>query len=77
MAIQKLLGKVVKISSSKTIAVEVERVFSHEIYRKILRKKSKYLVHDAENIAKLGDSVYIVASRPISKLKKWSLLKIL
>ncbi len=76
MSGKKLLGKVVKISSKNTISVEVERIFNHKLYKKVLRRKTKYLVHDPENKAIVGDVVYIIESRPISKLKRWSLFEI-
>ncbi len=71
-----LTGEVVSTKADKTISVSVERLFQHPVYKKIVRKKKKYLVHDEHNKCKAGDVVRIKLVRPISKKKRWLLLDI-
>jgi small subunit ribosomal protein S17 len=71
-----LFGEVVSTKADKTISVSVERIFQHQVYKKIVRKKRKYLVHDEHNRCKPGDSVRIKLVRPISKRKHWLLLDV-
>jgi len=71
-----LFGEVVSIRSDKTISVSVERIFQHPVYKKIMQKKKRYLVHDEHNRCKPGDSVHIKLVRPISKRKHWLLLDV-
>lgn len=71
-----LFGEVVSTKANKTISVSVERIFQHPVYKKIVRKKKKYLVHDEHNRCKPGDSVRIKLVRPISKWKHWLLLDV-
>jgi small subunit ribosomal protein S17 len=70
-------GVVTSTKADKTVSVDVERIFQHPIYKKIVRKKKKYLAHDSENKCKLGDVVRIKMVRPISKRKKWLVIDIL
>ncbi len=55
----------------------VERVFKHPKYNKYIRRHTKYLVHDEENTAKVGDTVEIAECRPMSKTKRWRLVNVL
>jgi small subunit ribosomal protein S17 len=71
------LGTVVSTKMEKTVVVTFERLIPHPIYRKFIRRRSKFKVHDAENICKLGDRVLIEESRPLSKTKRWVVVKIL
>lgn len=71
-----LAGTVVSDRMDKTIAVMVERSVKHPVYGKIIRRKSKIQAHDEDNACKVGDSVIIVESRPISKRKSWRLQSI-
>lgn len=64
-------GMVVSTRADKTVSVEIERIFQHPVYKKIVRKKKKYLAHDATNRCRPGDLVTIQLVRPISKRKKW------
>lgn len=66
-------GVVLKKSSDKTIMVEVERLVMHRDFKKYIRKRKKFAVHDPKNECQAGDIVTIVESRPISKLKRWKL----
>ena len=68
-----LKGKVVRNKSEKTIIVDVESTYLHKKYKKYLKKKKKYSVHDQNNVSKIGDIVQIIESRPISKTKKFIL----
>ena len=69
-------GAVVKNNSPKTITVVLERLVKHPRYGKYIRKTSSYKVHDEKNEAKVGDKVEITESRPLSKTKRWRLVKI-
>ena len=66
-----LSGTVVSASSNKTIVVKVTRRVKHKLYKKIISLSKNYHVHDEENLYKSGDTVSIIESKPISKLKKW------
>ena len=72
-----LTGEVVSAKADKTISVSVQRIFRHPVYKKIVRKKKKYLVHDENNKCSVGDVVKIRLVRPISKKKKWMLLDVI
>jgi small subunit ribosomal protein S17 len=61
----------------KTAVVAVERFFNHPLYRKRVRRTSKFKVHDPKNESQKGDLVLIVQTKPISKEKHWRLQKIL
>lgn len=71
------VGTVVSDRNDKTIVVSIERATRHRLYRKVLRRRKKYHVHDAENSATIGDLVRIEECRPISKLKRWQLVEVL
>ncbi|MEN9320683.1 MAG: hypothetical protein RL039_496 [Pseudomonadota bacterium] len=66
-----LVGKVVSDKRTKTVTVLVERRVIHPIYGKIMIKSSKYHAHDENNEYKLGDTIEITESRPLSKTKNW------
>jgi small subunit ribosomal protein S17 len=61
----------------KTIVVKAERLVKHPIFHKYVRKHLKYKAHDEKNQSKLGDTVLIIESRPLSKEKRWRMLEIL
>ncbi len=69
-------GLVVSSKRDKTITVMVERKVTHPLYKKILRRSSKLQAHDQENVCSEGDLVTIQESKPISKTKSWTLLKV-
>ncbi len=71
-----VMGKVVSDKMDKTVTVLVERRVKHPIYGKYVTKSSKLKAHDAENACKIGDTVTISESRPLSKTKTWTLVKI-
>ncbi|MFQ6608435.1 MAG: 30S ribosomal protein S17 [Fidelibacterota bacterium] len=68
---QILMGKVIRNSGTKTVVVEVSRKVKHPIYKKYLVRKKKYMAHDEKGQYGVGDKVKIIASRPISKTKRW------
>lgn len=67
------VGEVVSTKMAKTIVVEVTRRVPHPLYKRIVTKRAKFYAHDEQNQAKLGDVVRIVESRPLSKMKRWTL----
>jgi small subunit ribosomal protein S17 len=69
-----LSGVVVSSSSNKTITVNVTRRIKHKLYKKIIRLSKKYHAHDENNQYKVGDTVSIIETKPISKLKKWKVI---
>ena len=73
---RELIGTVISTKTEKTITVEVERTFKHAKYGKYLRKRKRYLAHDEQKTAQVGDSVEICATRPLSKRKRWRLLRV-
>ena len=74
---QVLTGRVTSAKMEKTIVVEVLRLVQHAKYRRVVRISKKFYAHDEKRQAKPGDTVRIVASRPLSKLKRWRLKEIL
>lgn len=70
-----LKGKVVSDKGKKTIVVQVSRRFAHPVFKKVITTNKKYYAHDEKEIAKVGDLVSIIESRPISKLKRWTLIE--
>ena len=71
-----LLGIVVSDKMEKTITVRVERMFKHPKYHKYIRRHTKYHAHDEKGEAHIGDQVEIMEMRPMSKLKRWRLVKV-
>ena len=72
-----LIGKVTSAKMEKTIVVEVQRLVQHPKYRRVVRISKKFYAHDEERKAKQGDTVRIVSSRPLSRLKRWRLAEVL
>jgi len=71
-----LVGFVTSDKAAKTRRVEIERLVRHPRYSKIIRKKTICHVHDENNESHVGDKVEIEESRPLSKLKRWNLVRI-
>lgn len=65
------VGKVVADSSEKTIKVEIEGIVQHKRFKKYIKRHTRFLVHDPNEICKVGDTVRIEECRPVSKNKKW------
>ena len=73
---QERQGTVVSDAMEKTIVVRVDVVKAHPRYKKVVRRSSKFHVHDEESQAKVGDVVRIVETRPLSKTKRWRLAEV-
>lgn len=74
---KKLVGIVVSSKMDKTVVVKVERNKLHPKYKKVIKQYKKFYAHDENNEAEEGDKVMILESRPLSKLKRWVVIKIL
>ena len=72
-----IVGEVVSSKMDKTISVLVYRSLQHGKYGKTLKRSSVFKAHDEGNVAKSGDRVLLVATRPLSKTKRWKLVKVL
>ncbi|NJD57565.1 MAG: 30S ribosomal protein S17 [Nitrospirae bacterium] len=70
-------GKVISNKMDKTVVVAVTRLFQHPVYKKTVKKVSKFKAHDEENRCKIGDDVKITETRPLSKDKRWLVLEIM
>ena len=70
-----LTGTIVSDKTDKTVVVKVERRVKHPLYGKIIRRSKKYHAHDEGNEFKLGETVRIEETRPISKLKTWRVIE--
>ena len=70
------VGVVVSDKMDKGVIVSVERKVRHEVYGKTQRKTSKFVAHDEKNEAKVGDTVSIAESRPLSRRKRWVLTRV-
>lgn len=73
---KKLIGTVTSDKMDKSLRVEIPRLFRHPRYGKIVRARTVCHVHDEENSAQVGDRVEIIESRPLSKTKRWQLVRI-
>lgn len=72
-----LIGRVVSNANDKTITVLVETYRNHPLYKKRVKYSKKYAAHDEKNIAKVGDTVRLLSTRPLSKTKRYELVEIL
>jgi small subunit ribosomal protein S17 len=70
-----LQGTVVSDKNDKTVVVKVERRYAHPVIKKTIRQTKKYKAHDEKNECKIGDVVFIQESKPISKDKRWVVVK--
>jgi small subunit ribosomal protein S17 len=70
-------GIVISNKMQKTITVRVERLIRHPRYKKYVRRYTNFKAHDEENNAQIGDQVEIMETRPLSKTKRWRLVKII
>jgi small subunit ribosomal protein S17 len=71
------IGKVVSDKMQKSIVVAVERKVKHPIYGKFIKKTTRFMAHDENSDAHIGDTVKIMETRPISKLKRWRLIEVI
>ena len=72
-----VIGTVVSDKMEKTIVVRRDRKVLHPLYKKYVRRSTRYVAHDADNAAHQGDEVEIVETRPMSKTKRWRLVRVL
>jgi small subunit ribosomal protein S17 len=70
------VGVVVSDKADKTIVVRVDRIVRHTMYKRYVRKAATFMAHDEANTAKIGDTVEIVESRPLSARKRWRMRRI-
>ena len=70
-----LQGIVVSDNQDKTVVVKVERRFTHPLLKKTVRRSKKFYAHDETHSCKVGDSVSIEETRPLSRLKRWTVLE--
>ncbi len=71
------VGEVVSRAGDKTVTVRIVRRYPHPLYGKVVRSAAKCHAHDEANAAKIGDTVRIVESRPMSRLKRWRVVEVL
>ncbi len=70
-------GVVVSDKMDKTIVVKAERLVKHPVFHKYVRRHVKYKAHDEQNLCRIGDTVVIIESRPMSRDKRWRMLEVL
>ena len=71
------IGEVVSDKMDQTVVVKVSRRFPHPLYKRIITRTAKLVAHDGENECKVGDVVKVMATRPLSKTKRWRVAEIL
>lgn len=71
-----MVGVVVSDKMDKTVVVAVNRMVKHPTYKKYVRQRAKFHAHDEQNTARVGDKVEIIQSRPLSRMKRWRLTRI-
>lgn len=71
------IGKVVSDKMDKTIVVAIETLVRHPLYKKTIKRTTKFKAHDENNECKVGDRVSIMETRPLSKEKRWRLVEII
>ncbi len=73
---QEKIGRVTSAKMQKTIVVEVIRLVQHRLYHRVMRVSKRFYAHDEQREARPGDTVRIVETRPMSKLKRWRLVEV-
>jgi small subunit ribosomal protein S17 len=76
MAIKEITGVIVSDKMDKSVVVAVERQIRHDVYGKTQKRTSKFLAHNEQNDAKVGDRVAIVETRPMSRRKRWIVTRV-
>jgi len=71
------VGRVVSDKMEKTVVVSVQTTRVHPLYKKMMRRGKHFMAHDEQSQARIGDTVRIIESRPISKLKHWRVVEVL
>jgi small subunit ribosomal protein S17 len=77
MPVKERIGTVLSNKMEKTVVVKVENRYPHPIYSKTITKTKKYLVHDEMSECNIGDQVLVQECRPLSRKKRWKLVKII
>ena len=72
-----MVGTIVSNKMDKSVVVQVERLVKHPLYKKYIRRRNKYMAHDQENTCQIGDRVLITEARPLSKVKRWRVSRII
>ena len=70
------VGRVVSDKMDKTTVVMIERLVKHPAYKRYIRRRKKYAIHDDENTCRIGDTVRFMETRPLSKNKRWRLVEV-
>ena len=70
------VGRVVSDGMDKTAVVMIERLVKHPQYKRYIRRRKKYMLHDEENQCRAGDTVRFMETRPLSKNKRWRLVEV-
>ncbi len=73
---RELIGLIVSDKMDKSVVVQVERFVQHSVYKKFIKRFKKYHAHDAANECRIGDTVKIIETRPLSKLKRFRIVEI-
>ncbi|NOX35857.1 MAG: 30S ribosomal protein S17 [Deltaproteobacteria bacterium] len=73
---RELIGLIVSDKMDKSVVVQVERFVQHKIYKKYMKRYKKYQAHDEKNECRIGDTVKIIETRPLSKLKRFRITEI-
>ncbi|MFW6148959.1 MAG: 30S ribosomal protein S17 [Atribacterota bacterium] len=71
------VGIIVSNAMEKSVVVQVSYLVAHKLYKKRIKKSSKFMAHDEKNICEVGDKVRIVSTRPLSKRKRWEVAEII
>lgn len=71
------IGKVISDKMNKTVAVLVESLYQHPRYKKVVKRRTKFMAHDEESKCHVGDKVKIIETRPLSKTKHWIVMDVL
>jgi small subunit ribosomal protein S17 len=73
---RQMVGTVISDKMDKTVIVQVERLVKHRVYKKYVRRRSKFAAHDGNNTSQTGDKVIITETRPLSRTKRWRVSKL-
>jgi small subunit ribosomal protein S17 len=73
---RQVVGTVISDKMDKTVIVQVERLVKHRVYKKYVRRRSKFAAHDGNNTSQIGDKVIITETRPLSRTKRWRVSKV-
>ncbi|MEA3230510.1 MAG: 30S ribosomal protein S17 [Thermodesulfobacteriota bacterium] len=73
---RQLVGTVVSDKMDKSVTVKVERLVKHKLYKKYIRRRTKFAAHDENNSCGVGDKVLMTESKPISRTKRWRISRI-